>query len=342
MADTSVNEQAKAAFDKHHEEIQRRRNVSEMETTATSTSFEPAKTQSLVVLPFELPEQRFVLYSVSHVCMPPIAEDCTQPGIRLYGTFASREDALDHAREVQRVDGSCNLQLSATHTWFCMAASPDRVADDAACRAHVTAVLDAETARRDHANQEFEKNRSKHSGGAGADPSRQAQTAEAARRAVEAAKQMKPDGTDAASLRRAPKLGRAAEVRDQSFLVASFLPDVVQDLPEPLVRVYAAFGTEEEADVYVRNVVGEHVTDVDVYVVSACEWLHPQAIDASKIKSEVFRATELSRIMDNHKSQPSQVEKFRAWREAPPAAPELEAAAQEARGETSRQGDTIN
>ena len=56
-----------------------------------------------------------------------------------------------------------------------------------------------------------------------------------------------------------------------------------------------------------RNTAGQHVDDVDIFVVSLCEWLHVQDLDSSKLPNEVCRSEELNRVMSNHKSQPQKM-----------------------------------
>lgn len=309
----AANAQAKAVFDQHHDEIQRRKSAAHSETVNAS-SFPRAKNDTTTDLPFVLPDQEFVLYSVSHVRMPPVCENCMEPAIRLYGTFSDAEAAKDHARIVARDDPSTNLQLSRTHEWFCMAASVERLQDQEGMRDHVRRVQEAHSAARVEASSEFSANVAKREGGKGASPDAQAIAHSRAKRAADAAQKMEPVALT--SLTRAARISRAAEVRDQSYLVVAFLADCIQDLPEPLVCVYGAFHSQEEADVYCRNTAGEEVKDHDLYVVSACEWLFPQNIDPQKLRSEVFRSAELSSVIANHKSQPNQVENYKRWRDS--------------------------
>ena len=223
--------------------------------------------------------------------------------------FDTIEDAVDHARCVQAVDASVNLQVSAAHEWFCMAASPEAVADDKALRQHVSDLLASYKEARESADKEFKSNVSKRVGGKGLDGRARAGAAATAANAM--------DKEALKSFRKAPKIGRSAEVREQSYLAVSFVSDTISELPQPLVRVYGAFNTEKEADVYVRNTCGDHVKDHDIYVVCACEWLHPQSIDPSKVR-EVFRSEELTSVIKNHKSQGAQCKSFQEWRDNTP------------------------
>lgn len=307
------NAQARAVFDQHHQEIKRRSNVA-TSNNVNSTSFSRAQTVGATDFPFELPDQDWVLYSVSHVRFSPVADDPCNPGIRVYGTFATPEDATDHARLIVSIDQSVNVQLSRARDWFSLISCPERLQDDGAVREHVKTLLADYNTSRDLADTEFNSNLSKNTGGKGQDPWAASKVERRKEEAAKIANTLGEDGQAKRELRRAVKLGRAAEVRDQNVVVISFVADNTQALPEPLVCVWGAFNTETEADVYVRNTCGETVKDHDLYVCALYEWLHPQNIDVSKLRNELFRSKELTSVIQNHKSQPAQCDAYSKWR----------------------------
>ena len=311
VADPTANPQAEAIFGQHHKEIKRRSQV--VDSSGLNPASFPRSKEAANDLPFHIPGQEWVLFSVSHVRMSPVCEDPRKPSVRLYGLFQSAEEATDHARVVQQIDASVNLQVCRAHEWVSMRSTPERVRDDEATRRHVASLLSEYDAERRAASQEFQKNVQSKTGGSGTPASQEAERKRLSDRAREEANRLAGgvSGDETQTLRRATRLPRTAEVRDQSVAVVSFLPDSVQTIPEPLFRVYAAFGTQAEADVYVRNTVGEHVREVDVFVVSLCEWLLAQDIDSANLSNEVYRSEELSSVMSNHKSQPQKVEQFR-------------------------------
>lgn len=306
------NPQAQAMFGEHQKEIKRR---SEMLTSdaLNPASFTRSKEGS-TDLPFHILGQEWVLFSVSHVRMPPICEDSRKPAIRFYGMFESAEDASDHARVVLKMDSSVNMQLCRAHEWVAMGSSPERLGADHDMRAHVTSVLDAYTAQRSQASSEFEENVTQRKGGGG--KTEEAQVPGLPDEPTEHAATTANCESVSNGLQRATRLPRGGDVRGQSFLVVSFISDNVQTIPEPIFRVYAAFDTQSEADVYVRNTAGECVQDVDIFVTSACEWLFPQNIDDNRLANEVYRSSELDSVMSNHKAQPQKVESFTKWRDS--------------------------
>lgn len=313
VSDPTPNAQAQAIFGQHHKEISRRSKVVESDAL-NSTSF-PRSKESANDLPFKIPGQDWILFSVSHVRMSPVCEDPRNPAVRFYGLFESAEDASDHARVVLQIDPSVNLQVSRAHEWVSMRSTPERLSDDAAVRAHVKDLLAEYTSERSSATKEFKENVELKKGGRGSSQSDEEKQKLLSDKARKEANRLAEDGDEKKELRRATKLPRMAEVRDQTVAVVSFVSDTKQAIPEPLFRVYSSFNTQAEADVYVRNTAGEHVRDHDMYVVSLCEWLHPQNIDSTKLANEVYRSEELNSVMSNHKSQPQKIEQFKKWRE---------------------------
>lgn len=313
VTDPVPNAQARAIFGEHQKEIARRSGLVGSDTL-NPTSF-PRSKESGADFPFCIPGQEWVLFSASHVRMAPVCEDPRKPAVRFYGLFESAEEASDHARLVAQIDPSVNLQLSRAHEWVSVCSTPERLGDDAAVRRHVASLLSAYAADRQTAIKEFNTNVALKKGGSGSGG--QQSPAAAREEANRLAGAVCGAGErPAVGLRRATRLPRTAEVRDQTVVVASFVADSLQAVPEPLFRVYAAFGTQADADVYVRNTCGEHVNDVDVFVVSACEWLHVQDIDSAKLANEVYRSEELNSVMANHKAQPQKIEQFTKWRDA--------------------------
>lgn len=300
------------SFEEHHSEIKRRANAKE--SSKKQGRFERVVTDA-VDYPFKLEDQAYVLFSVSHVGMSPFAENASEPALRIYGAFATQEDCLSHARVVQKEDPSCNIQMAPTHTWTAMASSPERIADAASIARHIQAVLDSHTNSRGEATRDFEQNVER----------RTAATCDSKVRDAKEKRRKEAAEAEAANIRPRPgqplskagQLPRAAEIRDQAFVVLSFLRDTQQTIPEPCFCVYACLATEADANAYVRNTAADHVENFDIDVCNMYEWLHPQNVDATKLRTEVFRQEELNNIIRNHKSQPAQVEAFKKWRDAP-------------------------
>jgi len=299
------------AFEKHHTEIKRRAEILNTEEKGKRDTFEHVKTD--VCYPFEMENMKFCLYSVSHVGWCPYAEKASEPGIRFLGCFATAEEATLHARVVQREDPSCNVQLTACHQFAMATSTPERLADDAACRKHVQDVLDYYKRMSTEEEVRFE-DRVKIQKSVVADKEKEERAR--ARKAEEAEEAAKELGTETRKeLTLAPALGRGAEVRDQNYAVVTFLPDRLQTIPEFVFKVYACFNTLEEANIYCTNVCCDVVKDVDVDVVQMYSYLHPQNVTGEKVVSERFRSEELEAIMKQHKKAPTEVRAFEKWRQ---------------------------
>lgn len=283
------------SFRKQHVEIRRRQEVAHS-SEQNPKSFERA---SGVAAPeFRLDSQTHFVWSASHVGMAPRAKSAEHPAVRVYGLFGSYEEALEHARVVAGADPGCSLMVSPTHEWTMLPRSPDRLAE---APAHIERVLAAYHASRQRSTEEFRENVDQQRGGTGGSGGDAENTA---------SDPAPPDGT-AAPLR----LGRDAEVRDQSVVAASFVSDTTQAGGEPIFRVYAAFDNTTSGDAWAR-VAGDTVVDFDIDLVSTCVWLFVNDVNKrpDKISEEVYRSTELTSIISSHKRQPQQCEQFERWR----------------------------
>jgi len=234
--------------------------------------------------------------------MAPRASDAAHPALRIYGLFGSEAEATEHARVVAGVDPTCSLMVSPTHEWTMLPCRPERLPE---AGSHVSAVLEAYKVEREKSMQRFRDNVSQKKGGAGK------------RREVAEVGTTPGEGLEGGSDRpRVPmRLGRDAEVRDQSVVAVSFVKDGTNaSSPEPVFRVYAAFETSAAADAWARA-AGDTVVAYDIDVVSTCAWLFVNDIEAEKIEQEVYRSEELTSIMSNHRKQPQMCENFQKWRD---------------------------
>ena len=299
---------AKEVFEEHHREIQRRSSVARSGDGVNPGTFERATDASDV--PWRLEDQAYVLFSVSHARMPPIAPDPRNPAVRIYGAFADVDAALAHAKVVQSVDASVNLQMNKTHEWIVARSAPERI-DKERDEAHAQRILAAHHEARRSSTHEFNENVREARGAQPTFPSAEATDDD------DVSEVAAPPRAAVEGMAVAASLPRSAEVRGQTVAVASFLPDLENrdDAPEFIFRVYACFEGQADANRYVRNTASHEERDVDIDVVATCEWLHAQTVDASQLKSEIFRAPELSNIISQHKAAPQQVQSFRKWRD---------------------------
>lgn len=282
------------AYAQNHAEIQRRQHLAQSDDQ-NPRCFE--RTPGAAEPAFKDDAQTHFVWSASHEGMAPRAKSAQHPAVRIYGLFPSHEEALEHARAVAELDPTCSLMISPTHEWTMLPRTPDRLA---AAPAHVASVLEAHRAQRETSTREFKENVTQ-------------------RRAGVNEKKTAPDVTDpephgSPPLTTPRRLGRDAEVRDQSLVALTTLKDTTQPVGEPIFRVYAAFPTTTEGDAWARA-AGDVVVDHDIDLVSTCVWLFVNDVQADKIAKEVYRSEALSSIIANHKKQPQMCENFHKWRQ---------------------------
>jgi hypothetical protein len=69
-------------------------------------------------LPFRVPGQRVALVSLGTAVLAPVPKDHSRPALRVYGCFADKEEAREHAEIVQQLDPTCSLVAADTHEWL--------------------------------------------------------------------------------------------------------------------------------------------------------------------------------------------------------------------------------
>lgn len=78
------------------------------------------------------PDQRFVVFNMSHTSIAPRSHG-DDPGIRICGTFATQQEAQNHAVRVSIVEPECSVLISPTQQWTVMASSPELLSDNDWC-----------------------------------------------------------------------------------------------------------------------------------------------------------------------------------------------------------------
>ena len=113
---------AKDLFSAHQQEIQRRKNdCSVAEDDLNVQQFQNFQPQDQGKGPqtLKIPDQLFVLYSMSTAAFAPFrGHDATSSGLRVYGTFPTRDEALHHADVISGEDNCVSLFISSSATWF--------------------------------------------------------------------------------------------------------------------------------------------------------------------------------------------------------------------------------
>ena len=298
-------EQVQSTFMSHHEEIRRR--VESKDEQPGLQMVEAAENYE-----FMMESQKFVLFSISHVEMAPICKDRTQPAVRIYGTFDDRDSAVQHAASIQACDPNCNLQCDETHKWILACSSVAKLTDESYVHAKAERILKRSLVELEESKEEFiedvhdkmSKNtpdmKIAEDAGGNDDDSRVVSANES--------NDVEVDGKQ----KYASVLNASCQVIDQQLVVVSFIVDKEDDPPEFLFKVYGCFPNKEESNVYVRNTAAPRVSDYNLDVCNTCQWLYPQLeLSGQAPSKQVYRSSELTKIMDNHQSQPDRVEAFK-------------------------------
>jgi len=252
-------------------------------------------------LPFQDSAQAIVLFSISHVGMPPLAADPKAPAVRFYGCFHDRIAAAAFAHRIVACDPSCNIQMSDTHAWVLACSNAQRCTDADYSNAKIARMLEHHASKSESARLAFLA-RSEALRHAGPEPEPFTTT------------ELEPTGGDEPF--QSPEAPVAHEGNGPSFLDASctlafqavlcvaFLKDELEpDEPEFAFRVFRACKDELEAGGYIKAVASKHITDHSIDVVDLCSWGFPQCNTATV--QTTYRNKQLDDIMRKDAPIPS-------------------------------------
>lgn len=296
-----------------YKELDRRSAVVNEQTALQNQLFDRApQTDGGALPPFRHPEQRFVVYNLAHTAIPPRVTG-TDPAIRICGIFEDAESARDHALAFAGRDSDCSVLISPTHEWVVTASSFEMLQDVAGGEAHKQALLGAHAETMAAHRREFDERVAAGAEGETADrPEKPPSPAHPA----ESEDEDEAGGRAPAGRRYGGSFPRDLEVRNQQVAVVSFLPDTLAPEGAPthsLFVVWGCFETASQADLWVRNVGGDRISDFALDTVDMYEWLFPQSFVDDKATKVVYRNSEQQRIMDFAQSQQSTVESFKQF-----------------------------
>jgi hypothetical protein len=290
---SSVEAIFKPAFD----EISRRQDVAKSRVWDETTYFAPSSTS--INLPFVMADQEFALVSMGTSVLAPRPVDPTRPAIRVYGAFATRDDARDHADIIQGMDAACSLLVVPLREWVLMPQNEACLQPDANQRRRET-LLQAHRSKQMEDGDAFQRRIDIHDGGEVV--TTQTQDAE------------EDDETrDAEDLVYKPprKLRVGGEVRGQNYVAMCSIPNAITG--ECLVKILACFDTNQDADAWSQSVASRYVTDDDILVGRTCEWVFPNGT-AESVSGVKYRIDELQRIMDAAERNPKAVQDYKTWK----------------------------
>lgn len=250
-----------------------------------------------------LPTQHVALVAMCAEACAPQPVDPTRPALRVYGTFASVEEAKEHSSVVVAMDPSCSLYAVPCREWTLIPRIASG-ADDAALEERCATLL-AEHARKvERIHSSFEERRRSVVSGAGDEEHRAASTPVAA-----AATDVEEAEAEALVYPKLKRIGVGVEVRGQRYVCLTILPDANG---ECLFQVLGCFDTADDALEWVRRVASQSIVDSDIVVHATCEWMSPNGIARAKpaATNVSYRNSELQVVMDGLKSCNTHVREF--------------------------------
>ena len=298
--DATAASSVEAVFQPAFDEIARRQDVAKSRAWDDTTYFTPASTS--IHIPFRNPEQRFALVSMGTGVLAPKPVDSTRPMLRVYGAFATREEAVEHSDVVEQMDPACSRMIVEMHEWILMPQNEACLHPDAN-RKRLQTLLQAHRVRQMEDGDAFHKRVELRDG----EPS--------ASSAHPANEEDDEETKEAEALVYKPprRLRVGAEVRGQNFMALCAIPNAVTG--ECLVKLLGLFDTQQDADVWVQNIASRHVTDDDIHIGRTCEWVFPNG-RSEAVNGNKYRIDELQRIMDAADRNPKAVQDYKTWKAA--------------------------
>ena len=237
-----------------------------------------------------LAAQKVVLYSISSVGMGPRVTDCRDPGVRIYGCFATPEEALAVGEEIRAHSPECSMLVGHVGGWLLAASSAQSMQEH---EERVQARIEAHRAREENIVEEHE--------------TRVQQARDAPAGEVPPVQEQMSVDTPAAtgSDDKAPRLVSRvpADIRtpQQTVAVCAFVRDLAADAdPTAVVEfafcVYGVFRDEETASAYIRNDLQHAVSDIDLHIVDLHEWLRYSSLTSRGVRTH-YRNQELENIV---------------------------------------------
>ena len=300
-SDANMQKALQSTFETHHQEIRRRSEITQSRSGSNEHVCKDDHTFTKVVdaqnFDFYDDSKKFIVFSLSQQKFAPVPVECSNPAICIFGGFPSHDEAMEYAQFVMKSHDKISVFIDEIHKWIVGAKNPENINNADYITAHKEKLLDDHKQMLQKNNDDFLENVKNQQMGDVSASSKESDT---------------QDTTITYSDSRSHKISNNMDVRGQKLVVASFLKDRSDvDVPEFMFQIFGFFETEEETNAYIRNVCGDEVKNLDIDVVSTCDWIFPQRMHHDKVKKEVFRSDELDNIMRTHKNQPKEVAKFK-------------------------------
>lgn len=296
--DNASASSVEAIFQPAFDEIARRQDVATSRAWDETTYFAPSSTS--INLPFILADQEFALMSMGTSVLAPRPVDPTRPALRVYGAFATREEAREHADVIRSMDSSCSLIVVPLREWVLMPQN-EACLQPAANKRRLDTLVQTHRAKQLEDGDAFQGRIDLRDGG----PVTTTQTQDA---------EEDVETKEAEDLVYKPprKLRVGGEVRGQNYVAICSIPNAITG--ECLIKILACFDTNQDADAWAQNVASRHITDDDIHIGRTCEWVFPNG-HADSVTGPKYRIDELQRIMDAAERNPKAVQDYKTWKE---------------------------
>lgn len=298
MQTPSTIKEVKDAFGPAFEEISRRRSaLTSNDGCEMTTHFD--KSDDATHLPFDIPNQHYVLLSVGTKVLAPCPVDPSFPAIRVYGAFDTKEEAKEHSLVVKELDSSCSLVMVERNTWFLLPQT-EAVRDDAeVCRRRRDDIIQRYRTSQEVQAAQFDGRIQE---GSECAPVKIVPIGGEAEREL--------DEAEALVYKRPTRIRVGAEVRGQRAVALCVIPHCEG---ECVIKVLGCFESTCDADNWVQNVASRHVVEDDISTTLTCEWFYPNG-NGEKSSKTHYRVSELQRIMDHAEEQPEKVRTYKEWK----------------------------
>ena len=153
-SDSNMKEQIRNTFSDHHAEIKRRSEICEQNDNNDKTF---SKVSDAELYTFVNPDQKFIVFSLSHEKFYPQPENANNPAICIYGAFINREEAVEYAHYVNSCHPGISVLVDETHKWIVAAKNVENLQDKTFLENHTKRLLDDHLQKIDTNLKDFEK-----------------------------------------------------------------------------------------------------------------------------------------------------------------------------------------
>lgn len=285
------------AFRPAFEEISRRSAVARTHDAEQTSQF--PSTGEVVRTTFHVPGQDFALVTLGTPVLAPVPKDAECPAMRVYGAFASREEAVEHAATVREHDGTCSLLVVKMREWILFPTTVEVRDNPELATARTQKRIEEHDAAKRAGDAAF-TTRVRAGGVDDGTPHAVApRPSQEERECQEAEALVYPP----------PRRIRGGDVRGQSVAAVVVLPDPAG---ECMIQVLGCFESTVEADVWVSKVASREIVDMNIIVMQLCEWSYPNGLTSGR---QHYRIDELQRIMDASDRNPQAVVEYKKWKQ---------------------------